>query len=374
KDFYLFPTPKSLAKAGLKELKACGLGYRAKYVKSFSEKFEQNKKELEGLKKKTYADAKKTLRQHDGIGEKVADCILLFSLDKTEAFPVDVWIKRAMANAFPHLKNKSNSALAEFGRNRWRKNAGIAQEYLYFFVRRSQKELKAKQLYKKLLQKYGPQGWWPLSGFRNNPTTGSVKGYHPSDYSFPKTSNQRFEICTGAILTQNTSWVQAEKALLNLKKIKALNPKSLNKTPLTKITRMIRPAGYFNQKAKKLKIFANFFLKLKGKTPSRKELLETWGIGEETADSMLLYAFKQPQFVVDAYTKRILERTKSVKKGASYAQAKHFFEQQLKPNTPLFQEFHALLVEHAKKCCKTKKPLCEKCHLNCNYLETREAK
>jgi len=111
---------------------------------------------------------------------------------------------------------------------------------------------KVHQIYNMLLKLYGPQGWWPLVGCKGtNPTkTGAVKDYHPNDYSYPKNDGQRFEICIGAILTQNTSWPQAEKALLNLKGLNALNPEEMKNLKLEKLKQAIKPAGYFNQQGK----------------------------------------------------------------------------------------------------------------------------
>src|SRR3989338_4334575 len=132
------------------------------------------------------------------------------------------------------------------------------------------------KIYTHLLKSYGPQGWWPIDGI-----------YHKGNYEIPKTNSQRFEICIGAILTQNTSWLHVEKALTNLKNLNALNPNSLKDFPLSELKSAIKPAGYFNQKAKKLREFTSFYTTLKGRTPTREELLNLWGIGPETADSML---------------------------------------------------------------------------------------
>jgi len=208
-----------------------------------------------------------------------------------------------------------------------------------------------KKLYEKLLKLYDPQGWWPLLECKGtNPTkTGSIKGYHPNDYSYPRNKKQIFEICIGAILTQNTSWPQVEKALLNLRKLKALTPMKIKKLNLEKLKQAIKPAGYFNQKAKKLKIFAEFYINLKGKTPTREELLNVWGIGPETADSILLYAFKVPTFVVDAYTKRIFAKLGLIEKNEQYEKVKKMFEENLPKDFKLYQEYHALIVEHAKR-------------------------
>ncbi|MBN2454665.1 endonuclease III domain-containing protein [Candidatus Woesearchaeota archaeon] len=184
---------------------------------------------------------------------------------------------------------------------------------------------------------YGPQGWWPVNG-----------KYNKGNYSIPRNSEERFEICCGAILTQNTSWRQAAKAVESLRKLKLLSPKAILAAKEKRIAAAIKPAGYFNQKAKKLRAFAAFCYSLKGK-PTREELLSVWGIGKETADSILLYAYKVPTFVVDAYTKRILLNLKLIKKDASYEEIKEFFEKSVKKDFKIYNEYHALLVEHAKR-------------------------
>jgi len=208
-----------------------------------------------------------------------------------------------------------------------------------------------KRIYSILLKKYGFQGWWPLLDCNGtNPTkTGLIKGYHPKDYSYPGNNKQRFEICIGAILTQNTSWPQVEKALLNLKGLKALTPQAIKKLNLEKLKQVIKPSGYFNQKAGKIKEFTDFYLSLKNKSPARDELLNVWGIGPETADSILLYAFNVPEFVVDAYTRRIFSKLGFIKKHASYEEIKKLFEKNLPKNPRIYQEYHALIVEHAKR-------------------------
>ncbi len=209
--------------------------------------------------------------------------------------------------------------------------------------------MKLITLYHSLLCRYGQQGWWPLIGHKGeNPAkTGSARGYHPGEYSCPKNENERFEICVGAILTQNTSWVNAEKALLNLKKRNILTPEKILSSQ--KLADALKPSGYFNQKARKLKEFSFFYVKLKGKIPSRKELLSVWGIGEETADSILLYAYGQPEFVVDAYTKRIGKAFGFLSGGESYLTIKELFEKNLPRDFRVYQEFHALIVEEGKR-------------------------
>jgi endonuclease-3 related protein len=166
-------------------------------------------------------------------------------------------------------------------------------------------------------------------------------------------------------LAQNTSWKNVEKGLDNLRRAKALNNKALEKISVAKLARLIKPAGYYNQKARKLKEFARFYQELRGKEPKREKLLEVWGIGPETADSMLLYAYNKPFFVVDSYTKRILSRLgicKSAEK-CSYDEIQKFFHKKLPRNARLFNEFHALLVEHAKRSCgkKAEAKRCEGC-------------
>lgn len=206
-----------------------------------------------------------------------------------------------------------------------------------------------KRKYDELIAKHGKQGWWPLMEVKGcNPTkTGSHRGYHPGDYSYPKNERQRFEICVGAILTQNTSWTNVEKALANLYEINCLKPESIAAMEDEKLKEAIRPSGYFNQKAKKLKVFAEFFLGLKG-NPGRDELLQLWGIGPETADSILLYAYKVPVFVVDAYTRRIFSRLGIIGKNDNYEKIRGVFEENLPGDYRILQEYHALIVEEAK--------------------------
>jgi len=206
-------------------------------------------------------------------------------------------------------------------------------------------------IYNKLLNEYGYQGWWPVD----------LK-YNPKDYSFPQNKRQEFEICVGAILTQSTNWKNVEKALESLKENKSLSPEVIISLPIKKLAELIKSSGYHNQKARKLKEFVKYFQNKK----TKEDLLNIWGIGKETADSILLYAYKKPYFVVDAYTKRIMNRIGFREK--NYDDLQNLFMKNLKEDYKLFNEFHALLVEHGKKTCK-KKPLCDKCCLNkiCNY-------
>ena len=204
-----------------------------------------------------------------------------------------------------------------------------------------------KSLYNKLLKFFGPQGWWPVEG---------------------KKSNAKLEICLGAILTQNTSWKNVEKALDNLRKNDLLNLEKLVKISEAKLRIIIRPAGFFKQKAKYVESFVRYVTERKGlnklfKKPLstlRKELLKIPGIGNETADSILLYAAGKTIFVVDAYTKRIFSRLGIIRNKANYEDVQRLVHQSIKPNVKIYQEFHALLVELGKDFCK-RKPLCDKC-------------
>jgi endonuclease III related protein len=212
------------------------------------------------------------------------------------------------------------------------------------------------RIYRKLYDLYGPQGWWPLMSHEGtNPTkTGSVNGYHPENYELPQSEDEIYEIILGAILTQNTAWTSAEQALLNLKKLDVVSPQKLLKIDDDILRGAIRCAGFLNQKAVYLKEITKFFISLKGRTPERKELLAVKGVGNETADSILLYAFKQPEFVVDAYTKRIFSHLGIVKDNANYMDIKKLFESSLPRDTAMYQEYHALIVEHAKHYYKKK--------------------
>jgi len=200
------------------------------------------------------------------------------------------------------------------------------------------------QVYEKLLAVYGPQHWWP--------------------------GDTPFEVMTGAILTQNTSWQNVETAIANLKKHNMLNCESMASSDLVELGDIIRASGSYMQKARYLQQFSLFYYnngKRKGlmKWPLsvlRTKLLAVHGIGPETADSMLLYALDRPVFVVDAYTRRLFMRLEHFGHELGYDSIQHYFQQRLPESLPLFQEFHALIVEHAKRFCKTK-PLCAQCPL-----------
>jgi len=214
--------------------------------------------------------------------------------------------------------------------------------------------MKPTALYKTLYSVYGPQHWWP--------------------------GDTPFEICIGAILTQNTAWSNVEKAIANMKRERILSVRGINKCDSRKLARIIKPSGYFNVKAKKLKAFTRHLeknyagsLKRMFRKPTaelREELLSIWGIGEETADSMLCYAAGRPVFVMDAYTKRIAERLFG-EKFADYSELQSFFTSKLGPDTQLFNEFHALFVAHGKDICLKSRPKCWECptNKNCYYYK-----
>lgn len=199
-----------------------------------------------------------------------------------------------------------------------------------------------------MFRHYGPLHWWP--------------------------GETHFEVMVGAVLTQNTAWTNVEKAIANLKRHRLLNPKKLYRLPPAKLAKLIKPAGYFNVKTKRLRNFLKFLLEECGGDISqlkrqslpllREKLLAVNGIGPETADSILLYALDKPIFVIDAYTKRILSRHNLAKKDSNYTDLQMFFMSHLKPETTYYNEYHAQLVNIGKDFCRNRKPLCEQCPLN----------
>ncbi len=206
---------------------------------------------------------------------------------------------------------------------------------------------KINLIYRRSINVLGSQHWWPARG--------------------------PFEVMLGAILTQNTSWSNVEKAIRNLKKAKLLSPGKIHRLSEKSLAGFIRPAGYYNVKARRIKNFMAFFIgtyqgsvrKMSGKKTGllRRELLGVNGIGPETADSILLYALNKPVFVVDAYTKRIFFRHGLVKKDASYQQVQGMFACSLRKSARLFNEYHALLVKIGKDFCLKNKPKCSFCPL-----------
>lgn len=203
---------------------------------------------------------------------------------------------------------------------------------------------KLRNIYDRLFAAFGPQHWWP--------------------------GESAFEVAVGAILTQNTNWGNVEKAIGNLKKDGLLEARDLYVMPAGQLAEFIRPAGYFNIKAERLKNFVEFLVghyggsmkKMKAEAEStiRRKLLSVNGIGPETADSIILYALDKPVFVVDAYTKRVLSRHNIMEEGSSYGDFQGLFHSSLKRDKVMYNEYHALFVRLAKEHCRTK-PLCGGC-------------
>ena len=218
-----------------------------------------------------------------------------------------------------------------------------------------------KRIYNALLKEYGFQGWWPVT-----PRGGSVPRYRGG----PTNRAQVIEVMLGAVLTQNTSWKNAERAVSSLKQKELIQPEKLLAISLERLADIIRPSGYFNQKAKKLRALALFLrehpLRVLAKmkvAPLRDLLLKINGVGPETADSILLYALQKPIFVVDAYTRRIFTRLGFIPQDAGYDQIQRSFHSELPRSAALFNEYHALIVEHGKNVCR-KKPNCNACCLS----------
>lgn len=227
-------------------------------------------------------------------------------------------------------------------------------------------------LYKKLYSAYGPQGWWPIINRRNNPGFNG-EGYHPGIYVVPTEREDLFYIITGAVLTQNTSWKNVQTVLNTMYERGVSSPEKVLSLSDEELSFLIKSSGYYNQKTKKLKILFEFLLKNTGlqqdKPPKREELLSLWGIGPETADSILLYGYGIKLFVVDAYTRRLLARFWLCATIKNYDIIAEMFTEALK-NAPVscYNEFHALIVEHAKRHCGSL-PQCGDCPLEqlCHY-------
>ncbi len=202
------------------------------------------------------------------------------------------------------------------------------------------------EIYQLLFDHFGPQNWWP--------------------------GETQFEIITGAILTQNTNWTNVEKAIANLKSAHLLTPEKLYHLNVSQLAELIRPAGYYNIKAKRLKSFVSWlFRNYDGQLANlknlhtdqlRAELLAVKGIGRETADSILLYALGRLVFVVDAYTARVAVRHRLIEPDADYEQLRELFQSNLPQDSQLFNEYHALLVRLGKEFCRPK-PQCNCCPL-----------
>ncbi|HAK47435.1 MAG TPA: DNA repair protein [Spirochaeta sp.] len=226
---------------------------------------------------------------------------------------------------------------------------------------------RVRGLYRILSKHYGPQGWWPLrsrritSGAHIQHTIGfNSGGYHPGTGYDPGPA-ERFEIAVGAVLTQNTNWHNAAAALDALIKENLLSAEKILALPLEKLAGIIRPCGYYNQKAIKLKAVAEVMTN-NDSIPGREELLSIWGIGPETADAILLYAFGRPAFVIDAYTRRIFSRFTGLEtvELISYNQLQSAVQNVFCQDLESCREYHALLILHAKRYC-TKNPRCAGC-------------
>jgi endonuclease-3 related protein len=202
------------------------------------------------------------------------------------------------------------------------------------------------EIFDTLIAHYGPLFWWP--------------------------ADSPFEVCVGAILTQNTNWGNVEKAIANMKSEGLLSLEALHEIAYDQLAEVIRPAGYFNVKSRRLKDFIDWLFREYGGSLDRmfcgdwldlrRELLTVRGIGPETADSILLYAGHKPSFVVDAYTKRLFSRLELIGESATYEQVRALFMENLPQDTALYNEYHALIVEHCKQYCR-KKPLFAQCPL-----------
>jgi endonuclease-3 related protein len=207
-------------------------------------------------------------------------------------------------------------------------------------------------LYRRLMEAYGPQGWWP--------------------------AETPFEVMAGAVLTQNTAWRNVEQALAALKARDLLDPARLCALPHAELAALVRPAGYFNIKARRLVNLCRWLeegggirrLRRRSTASLRASLLAINGIGPETADDILLYAFNRPVFVIDAYTRRVLRRLGWIEGGEPYETLRLAFENALDPDAALFNEYHALIVRHAKAKCLTA-PGCRHCRVEKPFLPRR---
>ena len=208
------------------------------------------------------------------------------------------------------------------------------------------KELKIYEMYKLFYKTYGPQGWWPFV----------ESGYDKGNYRFNKTSDEIFEVALGSILGQNTTFTSVVKALANLKTLDALSPVAIKKLDIESLKLVIKPSGYFNQKARYILEFISFYESLDSRVPSRDELLRVLGIGQESADSILLYGYSKSEFKIDAYTKRVLLELGFINKKAKYKDMKELMQKSVtefvkdeEELVKVYQEYHALIVCHSKE-------------------------
>ncbi|MDH3688856.1 MAG: endonuclease [Gammaproteobacteria bacterium] len=206
------------------------------------------------------------------------------------------------------------------------------------------REPSIRHVYKRLRGRYGEQNWWP--------------------------ADSTFEIMVGAVLTQNTAWINVERALANLTVAGALDPVSLTTAHPKTVAKWLRPSGYFNVKTKRVRALCRWLLQNGGLARIarwdtdrlRAELLAVNGVGQETADDILLYAFQRPLFVVDAYTRRIFSRLGLCVADESYDSLQSHFHSELPHKVPIFNNYHALIVHHGKHVCRVR-PLCVDCCL-----------
>ncbi len=220
------------------------------------------------------------------------------------------------------------------------------------------------EIYRLLRGAYGPRRWWPVT-----PPGGTKPRYTGG----PRSARQRFEVAVGAVLTQNTAWTNAARAVESLNLLGAMSPRAIACLDERALAAAIRPAGYFNQKAKRLKTIARSFRA--GRAGTREGLLALNGVGPETADSIMLYAFGERYFVVDAYTRRLFGRLGLVGPSDPYEEIRDRFERNLPRRVFVYREYHALIVEHGKLVCR-KLPICKNCLLQSMclmYLERKES-
>ena len=201
-------------------------------------------------------------------------------------------------------------------------------------------------IYARIMDAYGPQGWWPGDG--------------------------PFETIVGAVLTQNTAWTNVDRALANLRAAGAMSPAAIREMPEAELAELVRPSGYFNSKARKLKAVAEYLAgydddterwRMRDAKELRAELLTVYGIGPETADDIVLYVAGLPSFVIDSYTQRIVDRLGIGPSRRRYEDYQALFEENLPGDAMLFNEYHALLDAHAKAVCLKRSPRCDACVL-----------
>lgn len=201
-----------------------------------------------------------------------------------------------------------------------------------------------RSLHDRMLAAYGEQGWWP--------------------------ANTAFEVVVGAVLTQNTAWINVERALARLHEAGVMSAQAMLDLAPGRLAGLIRPSGYYNVKTRRLRAVCRFIVEYggidelasRGTDELREALLGVHGIGRETADDIVLYGFHRPVFVIDAYTRRIFSRLGYIDGNEGYETLRAAFERALPADTALYKEYHALIVCHAKEVCAAR-PRCESCCL-----------